>query len=169
VRLLFAGLFLATVVAANAALHRWGIVPVGFGLYAPAGVYFAGLTFGLRDALHETGGRRWVLAAIAAGAALSALIDPRLGLASGVAFATGELADLAIYEPLRQRHWTAAVAASNTVGAVTDSLLFLALAGLPLHLWAGQTVGKTYMIAVALPVVWWTRRALSRQPRPAVA
>ena len=53
-------LFAGTVVAANWAVNRYGIVPVGFGLMAPAGVYFAGLAFGLRDAVHETGGRRWV-------------------------------------------------------------------------------------------------------------
>ena len=61
---------LATVAATNLALETWGVIPIGFGLEAPAGVFFAGLAFGLRDVLHETGGPRWVVGAILAGAAL---------------------------------------------------------------------------------------------------
>lgn len=163
--------FVGTIVAANWALARYGIVGIGFGLAAPAGVYFAGLAFGLRDALHELGGRAWVLAAIVAGAGVSffagdAVTIPGgyapLAVASGAAFALSELADLAVYEPLRRRQWSAAVVASNVVGAVVDSVLFLVLAfGSPAH-WFGNTVGKVYMVAAALPVVWLARRAVSR-------
>ena len=163
--------FVATVIAANWALNRYGIVPIGFGLHAPAGVYFAGLAFGLRDALHEAGGRRWVLAAIATGALISLIIEDAvkipggmvpIAVASGIAFTISELADLAIYTPLRERQWTAAVIASNTVGAIIDSLLFLTLAFGTVTNWFGNTVGKLYMIAIALPIVWMTRRAVPR-------
>jgi uncharacterized PurR-regulated membrane protein YhhQ (DUF165 family) len=173
----FAG-FVGTVYAANWALGRYGIVPIGFGLMAPAGVYFAGLAFGLRDTLHELGGRLWVLAAIAVGAILSLVIEDAvripggylpIALASGIAFAVSELADLAVYEPLRRRQWTAAVVASNVVGAVVDSLLFLVLAfGSTAHM-LGQVVGKSYMIAVAIPLVWWARRQVTRRRRLRVA
>ncbi len=61
---LFAGM-MAAVYAANWAIEQWGVVGLPLtGLEAPAGVYFAGLTFGLRDALHEVGGARWVVGAI---------------------------------------------------------------------------------------------------------
>ncbi|PDW00054.1 hypothetical protein CJ255_21180 [Candidatus Viridilinea mediisalina] len=90
-----------TIVAANLAITYLGIVPVGFGLMAPAGVYFAGLAFSLRDALHETLGRRWVVGAILLGALLSAVLSPQLALASGLAFLVSELADYAVYAPLR--------------------------------------------------------------------
>lgn len=66
-RVIGAGCALAlvlTVWAANLALERWGFVPVGFGYLAPAGVYFAGLAFVLRDLTHEAAGRWVVLAAI---------------------------------------------------------------------------------------------------------
>jgi hypothetical protein len=164
--ILFAA-FVATVYAANWALNRYGIVPIGFGLYAPAGVYFAGLAFGLRDALHEVGGHRWVLAAIGLGAALSYLLEDgatipgghtSIAVASGAAFALAELADLAVYTPLRERRWAAAVIASNLVGAVADSALFLWLAFGTLDHIAGNIVGKAYMIAVALPIVAYMRR-----------
>lgn len=62
--------YILTIFAANLAITTIGIVPVGFGLLAPAGVYFAGLAFSLRDALQETLGRRWTVGAIVAGALL---------------------------------------------------------------------------------------------------
>lgn len=172
VRLVLFVAFVGTVFAANWALNRWGIIPIGFGLEAPAGVLFAGLAFGLRDALHERGGRWWVLAAIVVGSALSALLSDavtlpdgtvlasaqRVALASGGAFLLSELADFAVYSPLRERNWPGAVVASNLVGAVVDSALFLWLAFGSLDFIQGQIVGKAYMIAVALPIVWLARR-----------
>jgi uncharacterized PurR-regulated membrane protein YhhQ (DUF165 family) len=162
--------FVATVYGANWALARLGLVPVGFGLMAPAGVYFAGLAFGLRDALHELGGSRLVVAAIAVGTALSYVIEDAvqipgghvsIAVASAVAFGLSELADLCVYSPLRQRHWTAAVLASGAAGAVVDSGLFLWLAFGSLENITGLLLGKAYMIALALPVVWWARRSRS--------
>lgn len=165
--------FVATVWGANWALGRYGIVdiiPGGWALTAPAGVFFAGLAFGLRDALHdaaERSWRHWVLGAIALGAALSYVLEDvvtipggltAIAVASAVAFGLSELADLAIYEPLRERRWTLAVIASNIVGAVVDSALFLWLAFGSLDHMAGQVVGKTVMVLAALPVVWWARR-----------
>lgn len=163
---LFAG-FVGTVIAANWALATYGIVPIGFGLYAPAGVFFAGLAFGLRDALHDLAGRRSVLASIATGAAVSYLIEDGVTIpgghvpiaaASAAAFAVSEMADLAVYEPLRDRRWTAAVVASNAVGAVVDSALFLWLAFGSLDHLLGNTLGKIYMIALALPIVHFARK-----------
>lgn len=167
---LFAG-FVATVVGANWALGRYGVVSVGFGLTAPAGVYFAGLAFGLRDALHETAGRWWVLAAIATGAVVSYVIEDAvtipgghgaIAVASAAAFALSELADLSVYEPLRSRSWPAAVAGSNVAGSLVDSALFLWLAFGSLDLLAGQVVGKLLMVALSLPIVWLARRAVPR-------
>src|SRR3954465_14586571 len=120
--------YVAVIVLANWAISTFGIVPVGFGLYAPAGVYFAGLAFTLRDLVQEQLGRSWTVVAISVGAAVSALISPQFALASGLAFLLSELADFAVYTPLRTRNWLAAVALSNTVGLIADSALFLLLA-----------------------------------------
>lgn len=163
-----AAAFVATVYAANWLLETYGVVPIGFGLEAPAGVFVAGIAFGLRDALHETLGRRWVAAAIIVGAALSWLVSDgasipggvtSIAVASGVAFLLSEAADAFVYDPLRHRHWPAAITASNLVGAVVDSALFLWLAFGSLDFIAGQIVGKAYMVALALPLVWLIRRA----------
>src|SRR5918993_5650960 len=115
-------LYVATIFAANWAIATFGIVPVGFGLAAPAGVYFAGLAFTLRDLVQEQLGRTWTVLAILTGAAVSAVISPQFALASGVAFLLSELADFAVYSPLRRRNWLMAVALSNTVGLVADSI-----------------------------------------------
>lgn len=129
--------FALSVLAANAALDRWGLVSVGFGLMAPAGVYFAAIPFTARDVGQELAGRVYVFVAIAVGTTLSALVDPSLALASGSAFALAELADFAVYQPLRRRDWTLAVMLSGIVGAVVDSIVFLGLAeSLPLT-WRG--------------------------------
>lgn len=77
--------FILTVVAANWLIERYGPVPVGFGLMAPAGVYAAGASFTFRDFVHETLGRRWVLVAIVTGAALSWLLSDGVTLPGGIA------------------------------------------------------------------------------------
>lgn len=150
--------YMLTIIGANWAISTFGLVPVGFGLLAPAGVYCAGLAFTLRDLAHEAVGRRWVLVAIVAGAALSALLSPALALASGVAFLVSEGADFAVYEPLRRRNWLGAVALSNTVGLVLDSVLFLWLAFGSLAFLPGQLVGKAWMTLLAIVVLWAVRR-----------
>lgn len=156
--------YLLTIVAANWSIATFGFVPVGFGLLAPAGVYFSGLAFTFRDLAHERFGRWPVIAAIVAGAALSvAIAPPQIAMASGLAFLFSELADLAVYEPLRHRHWLGAVAASNVVGLVVDSALFLWLAFGSLQFLLGQVVGKAWMTALAVLVLWVLRGHLSQR------
>lgn len=149
--------FLVAILAANYVTTTQGLVPVGFGLTATAGTYLAGLTFVIRDSLQDTGGKRWTAAGIVVGAALSfAVADPFIALASGAAFLCSEAADWAIYSPLRDRGYVRAAVASNVVGSVVDTLLFLWIAGFGLSapIVAGQLVGKlTVTAAVVLAVV----------------
>ena len=83
--------------------------------------------------------------------ALSYFVAPAFALASGVAFLVSELADLAVYTPLERRSWIGAVALSNTVGLVVDSMLFLALAFGSQEFLAGQVVGKAWMTLARCP------------------
>jgi queuosine precursor transporter len=157
-------IYLGTIVAANWAITRYGAVPVGFGLAAPAGVYFAGLAFTLRDLLHDTAGRWAVLAAIAGGAVVSlGIATLRLAVASAAAFTLSELADLAVYEPLHRHRWLTAVAASNIVGLVVDSALFLWLAFGSLTYLPGQVVGKAWMTVLAMALLATGRRMWHRR------
>jgi uncharacterized PurR-regulated membrane protein YhhQ (DUF165 family) len=153
--MIWLGLYMASIVAANLTLALVGVVPVGFGLMAPAGVLWAGAALTLRDMVQERLGRHAVLAAIVAAAALSAIVAPSFALASAVAFALSELADFAIYTPLRARGWwLVAVAGSNTVGLVVDSALFLLLAFGSLEYLGGQLVGKAYVTAATVALLW---------------
>jgi len=157
--------FLGCILAANYVTSEYGMVPVGFGLMATAGTYFAGLTFVLRDSLQDTIGKGWTVAAIGAGALLSLLVsDPFIALASAVAFGLSELADLAVYTPLRKRGYIRAAVTSNIVGSVVDTVAFLAIAGFPIMAaLPGQMVGKLLVTAaaVALVVILRSRRTVT--------
>lgn len=134
------------------------MVPVGFGLMAPSGVLVIGAALVLRDVVHERLGAMWALAAIAVGAVLSAFLSaPALVVASVAAFALAELADFAVYAPLRRRNLTAAVLASGAVGAVVDSAVFLWLAFGSLDHIEGQIVGKLWMTLAAAAALFLIR------------
>lgn len=150
--------YISTIVAANWAITTFGVVPVGFGLEAPAAVFFAGLAFTFRDLTHERAGRNWTIVAILVGAVVSGLLSPALALASGSAFLLSEFADFAVYAPLRERRWLLAVGLSNVVGFIVDSVVFLSLAFGSLDFLAGQLVGKGYMTLLAVAVLYPVRR-----------
>lgn len=152
--------YVLTIFAANWLIQHVGIVPVGFGLHAPAGVFAAGIALTLRDITQATLGRAAVVLAIIAGAALSYLVSPAFAVASGVAFLVSELADLAVYAPLERRTWLGAIALSNTVGLVIDSVLFLWLAFGSLEFLAGQIVGKAWMTLLAVALLALVRPRL---------
>lgn len=165
--------YVGSIVAANWLVNRFGLIWVAPGLVTTAGTYAAGVALLARDALQDAAGRRAVLAAIAVGAALSWwLSTPQLASASGAAFLLAETCDMAIYTPLRRRGWARAVLASNAVGAVLDTLTFLALAGFPMTTTTvgGQLVGKLlWATAVPVAVVSIARKVSRRAvPRHAV-
>ena len=157
--LLLAG-YVGAIVAANWAIARFGFVPVGFGLMAPAGVFFAGLCFEFRDLVQDTLGRWWAVLAILIGAFLSAFISKQFAVASGVAFLLGELADFTFYTPMRQRFWLLAMIVANTIGDIVDSAIFLYLAFGSLNFIAGQVIGKAYCTLIPVALLWLIRRFL---------
>lgn len=153
--------YIGCIVAANATLAYIGLVSVGFGLMAPAGVLWAGLALTLRDLVQDRLGRWPVVWAIVAGALLSLLIAPSFAAASGAAFLVGELADFAVYTPVRRRSWIGAIGLSNTVGLLVDSCLFLWLAFGSLEFLAGLVVAKLYVTLATVAVLWiwrWRRQ-----------
>jgi uncharacterized PurR-regulated membrane protein YhhQ (DUF165 family) len=151
----------ATVCAANWLVAHLGVVGVGFGLQAPAGVYAIGIAFTLRDLAQRALGARWVIAGVAVGALISVEISQSFALISGCVFLASEFADLAVYTPLARRSWLGAVVLSNTVGLAVDSVLFLGLAfGSLEYIW-GQIVGKAWMTAAAVVGVTAVRAVLA--------
>lgn len=167
----FTAAFAATIPLANWLIGNVGTVciqqgpcllPVGFGLTAPSGVLVIGAALVLRDMVHEVGGAKAALVAIALGGVLSALFSaPELLVASVLAFVLAELADLAVYTPLRERRLWLAVFLSGIAGAVFDSAVFLFVAFGSLDYIEGQIVGKMWMTLAALPFLWAYRWALA--------
>jgi uncharacterized PurR-regulated membrane protein YhhQ (DUF165 family) len=160
--LILTAAFAATIPAANWLIGNVGtecipngpcLIPVGFGLSAPSGVLMVGAALVIRDALHEVGGAKAAFVAIALGGLAAWMFAaPALVFASVLAFLLAELADLAVYAPLRERRLTLAILLSGLVGSVIDSAVFLWLAFGSLDFIAGQIVGKLWMsvLAVAL-------------------
>lgn len=145
------------------------LISLGFGLTAPSGVLAVGLTFTLRDVVHRTLGRLAVVGCILAGCLLAYLVEANatipgghlaIAASSALAFLFSEAADMAVYGPLQENSFVGAVVASNIVGAVADSALFLFLATGALALIEGQVWGKLLMTAAAFPVVLLLRRRL---------
>jgi uncharacterized PurR-regulated membrane protein YhhQ (DUF165 family) len=157
--------FVGLVVASNWLTAEYGLI----GGFVTAGTFTAGLVLAARDAVRETAGVWASLACIAAGVAISTVMaGPVLALASGVAFAVSELADTAVYEPLRRSSRIRALAASNLVGSVVDSVLFLTLAGFPLWPAVAGQVAVKWAVCVALPLlaIGGARAVLRHRLRP---
>lgn len=168
--------YVATIFAANWFLAHVGTqqfpggphtVPVGFDLRAPSGVLWIGVALTLRDVVQASLGRRSVVVAILVAAALSYLVAPAFALASAVAFLVSESLDFLVYTPLAERgRFLVAVGASNTVGAVVDSAVFLVLAFGSLALLPGQVLGKLWMTLAALLVLPLVRSRLFPRQAP---
>jgi queuosine precursor transporter len=165
---LFFALFCLTVPVANWMIYSVGtvctrdgpcLVPVAPGLMAPSGVLMVGIALVLRDLVQRRLGLGAAVAAILIGAGISGLVAPlALVTASAVAYLVSEFADLAVYTPLQERRFVAAVVLSSIVGLVVDSIVFLWLAFGSLDFLAGQVVGKAWMVLLSLPFIMYLRR-----------
>lgn len=145
--------YLTCILGANAAIQHYGIIPVGFGLSAPAGVYFIGPALVFRDLVQWTLGKYISLVTLAFGAVMSyAIADPHIATASTAAFAVSELADFALFTWIAPR-WSRAVLAGGIAGALLDSAVFLWLAFGSLNLMPGQVLGKAYGVALAAVLI----------------
>jgi hypothetical protein len=131
---MFLTLFCLTIPAANWMIGHIGtaclpngpcVVPVAPGILAPSGVLLVGAALVLRDLVQRRLGIEFGIAAIVAGAVLSAGFAPRSWvLASAAAFLLSEFADFAIYTPLARRRLVLAVLASSMAGLVVDRWYF---------------------------------------------
>ncbi len=82
------------------------------------------------------------------------LASPRIALASGIAFITGQLTNIGIFSALRYRNWWHAPLISSTIASTIDTALFYAIAfagtGLPWVTWALGDYGVKIVCAVFL-------------------
>ena len=156
-------MFAATIPAANWLIGNFGticvqdgpcLVPVGFGLVAPSGVLLIGAALVLRDWLQEIAGWKWSVVGVLIGSGLSlAFAPPQIAVASAVAFGLAEMADLAVYTPLRKKGAAVAVAASGLVGAIVDSCLFVWFAFGSLDFAFGTAMAKFYASIIVATIM----------------
>lgn len=157
--------YLLSVVAANTASVHWPPLTIG-GLLVPAGTLFAGTCLTARDLLHDVLGTRGVVTGVLAGAALSAVLaSPQIAMACVAAFTVSEVLDTLVYAKLRRRSRLGAVAASNAIGLVIDSALFVPLAFDDLAAVPGQITGKT-AITIATLALLHAVDVMRRDARP---
>jgi uncharacterized PurR-regulated membrane protein YhhQ (DUF165 family) len=164
----FLVLFCLTIPVANWMLGHVGtvcpadspcLIPVAPGIMAPSGVVMVGAALVLRDLVQRRLGTEFGIAAIVAGAAISAAVAPTsLAFASAAAFLISEFADFSVYTPLARRRLVTAVIASSMVGLVIDSIVFLWLAFGSLDFLLGQVIGKAWMVLLSLPFIVLLRR-----------
>ena len=137
------------------------LIPIGFGLMSPSGVLVIGLALVLRDVVHEKLGWRWALGAILCGGVLSGFVAPAaFVVASIVAFTLSELADMAVYTPLRKKKLWLAVGLSGLAGSLVDSVLFLYIALGHIDYAVANTIGKMWMTLAAVLVLLIIRKGL---------
>ena len=145
--MLYIGLYLAAIIAANLSVAWFGASASIVNAFL-----FIGLDLTARDRLHDAWhgrGLAWKMALLVlAGSGLTVLLNWsawRIALASAVAFAAAALVDTLCYHLLRGKARLLRVNGSNVPSALVDSFAFPTLAfGFPL-LWGvmlGQFVAK---------------------------
>ena len=115
------------------------------------------------------GARRVAWTGFACAVALSALLaTPRIAAASGVAFLTAQLADIQVFDRLRNRAWWRAPLVSSGLGSTLDTALFFSLAfagsGLPWVTWAAGDLAVKAAFALALLIPFRLLLAATRPP-----
>lgn len=146
---------MALVVVASNILVQYPFTPWGLADYLTWGAFTYPFAFLVTDLTNRRFGpkaaRTVVYVGFAAAVVLSiVLATPRIALASGTAFLTAQLIDVAVFHRLRQRLWWMAPLASSLIGSTVDTALFFTLA------FAGSGVGTADYWGLTLPVwVGW--------------
>ncbi len=171
-------IYAATVVLANWFIGHVGVtfgpgphyIEVWPTIYAPSGVLWVGVALALRNLVQDQIGRKWAVAGVLFGSALSWWVaDPALARASAVAFLASELLDMVVWTKLRKRGVVLAQSASNIASDVVDSICFLWLAFASLDHLSGQIIGKEEVTILVVLGLWYFKVGRYRVAKTAVA
>ena len=136
---------------------------------------FAFLVTDLTNRRFGAGAARGVVGAgFACGVVLSALLaEPRIAAASGTAFLVAQLADVQVFDRLRNAKWWLAPLASSALGSILDTALFFSLAfagsGDPWVTWALGDLGVKAGFALVLLIPFRLLLDATRPPASAKA
>jgi uncharacterized PurR-regulated membrane protein YhhQ (DUF165 family) len=126
-------LAMAVVVTASNILVQYPFRHLGLGDILTWGAFSYPVAFLVNDLTNRRYGkpaaRRVVLAGFVAGVLLSIfLATPRIAIASGTAFLTGQLLDITVFGRLRRQAWWRAPLAATLAGSLLDTAIFFSLA-----------------------------------------
>lgn len=126
------GLMAAVVLASNI-LVQYPFTPWGLGDYLTWGAFSYPIAFLVTDVTNRTLGpqaaRRAIYVGFVVAVALSAFLGtPRIALASGLAFLSAQLLDVALFQRLAGRAWWVPPFVSPVVASAVDTALFFTVA-----------------------------------------
>jgi uncharacterized PurR-regulated membrane protein YhhQ (DUF165 family) len=126
-------LAMAAVVTASNILVQYPFRHFGLGDVLTWGAFSYPVAFLVNDLTNRRYGkpaaRRVVLVGFVAGVLLSIfLATPRIAIASGTAFLTGQLLDITVFARLRRQAWWRAPLAATMCGSLLDTAIFFSLA-----------------------------------------
>lgn len=141
------GLYLLCVAAAPMLTAHMGLVPVGFGLTAPAGTAVSALTLWARGTVLDAYGRSALFLMWLPGSALAALFAPApLVVATVLAFLATEAVTAVAWTALRPYGKWAAAGAVFVAGIVIDVMTYVWIADMPLTAaTAGKLLAKAWL------------------------
>lgn len=124
---------MAVIVLASNILVQYPVTALGLGDVLTYGAFTYPFAFLVTDLTNRWFGPRKarvvILVGFAAAVALSLwLADPRIAMASGAAFLTAQLLDVAVFDRLRAGSWWRAPLVSSSIGSAVDTALFFSLA-----------------------------------------
>jgi len=126
-------LAMAAVVTASNILVQYPFRHFGLGDILTWGAFSYPIAFLVNDLTNRRYGkpaaRRVVFAGFVVGVLLSVfLATPRIAIASGTAFLTGQLLDITVFGRLRRQAWWRAPLAATMCGSLLDTAIFFSLA-----------------------------------------
>lgn len=109
------------------------LVPIQINSWLTWGTLTYPFAFLITDLMNRYFGVRKARLLVYAGFAIGVLAslyfaDPRIALASGVAFLVAQLLDVSVFDKLRSKDWWVAPFTSSVISTVFDTFLFYALA-----------------------------------------
>ena len=124
-KIIFAFLYVLSIVISNVLVNYFGAVNI-FGVFLPAGVFFASLTFTLRDFVQRYWGDKSGLLWIFVATLITMSLSVKLAFASTLAFLTSEIVDWFIYKTTKLPFYKRVIF-SNLFSCPLDSLIFISL------------------------------------------